>query len=81
MTWNYRVLQKTDEKTGEETYAIHEVYYHKTGKPEGCTEKATVPMGETPEELQDDMDHYLAALKNTILIYDDLQEAEEQWPE
>ena len=68
MTWNYRVLQRTDEKTGEKTYAIHEVYYDKTGKPEACTEDAVAPMGETPEELREDMEHYLVALKNPILV-------------
>jgi hypothetical protein len=75
-TWNYRVLKKTDQKTGETTYAIHEVYYDDTGKPDGCTKNSVAPMGETLEELKRDMEHYRLALGKPVLAYDGLEETE-----
>ena len=78
-TWNYRVLERTCKKTHEKTYAVHEVYYDETGRPEGCTENSIAPMGESLAELKSDMNHYLQALKETVLVYDGLEEAEEQW--
>jgi hypothetical protein len=76
-TWNYRVLKRTDQKSGEVIYAIHEVYYDEHGKPEGCTEENVAPMGESLAELQDDLDHYQQALKKPVLGYDSLEEVEE----
>jgi len=40
MTWNYRIIAHKD---GDSYYyEIHEVYYDKTGKPDGYTKNATV---------------------------------------
>ena len=78
-TWNYRVLERKDKKTGENPYAIHEVYYNEEGKPDGCTENAVAPMGESLEELNNDIVHYLRALKKPVLVYDSLEEAEVKW--
>lgn len=75
-TWNYRVLKKTDQKTGETIYAIHEVYYDDAGKPETCTENPVAPAGESLAELKRDMDHYLLALHKTVLEYSKLKETE-----
>ena len=78
-TWNYRVLERKDKKTGEKTYAIHEVYYNENGNPDGCTKNSIAPMGESLEELKGDIEYYLRALKKPVLVYDSLEEAEEQW--
>jgi hypothetical protein len=77
-TWNYRVLVRTDGKTGEKTFAIHEVYYDDAGKPDGCTENSVAPMGETLAELKRDMDHYRLALSKPVLEYESLEEVSEQ---
>ncbi len=78
-TWNYRVLERKDKKTGEKIYAIHEVYSNDEGQPDGCTENDVAPMGESLEELKDDIEYYLRALKMPVLVYDSLEEAEVQW--
>ncbi len=78
-TWNYRVLERADKKTGEKTYAIHEVYYNDEDQPDNCTENAVAPMGESLEELKGDIEYYLRALKIPVLVYDSLEEAEVQW--
>ena len=75
-TWNYRVVKKTDPKTGETVYAIHEVYYDDAGKPDGCTKNSIAPMGESLAELKRDMEYYLLALSKPVLEYDSLEEAE-----
>jgi hypothetical protein len=49
------------------------------GKPEGCSEDSVAPLGESLVELKDDLDHYQQALKKPVLVYDSLEEAEEQW--
>jgi hypothetical protein len=36
-------------------------------------------LGESLVELKDDLDHYQQALKKPVLVYDSLEEAEEQW--
>ena len=35
--WNYRVIKSVEEKTGDEWFEIHEVYYDQLGKPMGYT--------------------------------------------
>jgi len=65
MTWNYRVIQRVEPTT----YAIHEVYYD-NGIPKLVTENAVAPMGESPEELRRDCQHYILALDKPILDYD-----------
>ena len=77
-TWNYRVLKKTDRESGETIYAIHEVYYNEAGKPEGCTENSVAPMGESLEELKERYRALYAALSKPVLIYDSLEEIDEQ---
>jgi hypothetical protein len=77
-TWNYRVLERADKKSGDKTFAIHEVYYNDEDKPDGCTKNAVAPMGESLEELKDDMDHYRQALEKPILMYDSLEEVERE---
>lgn len=73
-TWNYRVLVRTDEKTKEKIYAIHEVYYDGVGHPDRCTENSVAPVGESLEELKEIvMKMYLRALQEPVLLYDSLE--------
>ena len=53
MSWNYRVMKHTDGMG--EWYFLHEVYYDK-GKVVNCTENPIAPLGETPKELQQNLE-------------------------
>lgn len=61
MTWDYRVVKDT---TG---YSIREVYYDHAGVPEMWTENEVSPSGETLEEFEEDMDHYINAQQQPVL--------------
>lgn len=67
--WNYRIMrtvQKTP--TGEEaTYGFHEVYYREDDSIEGWTEDPCAPMGETFDELSNDLARMLAAMTRPVL--------------
>lgn len=75
-TWNYRIMVRIDKQTGEKIYAIHEVYYDQEGNPESCTENPVSPMGETADELRDDLIHYNQALAKPVLRHEDLKPEE-----
>lgn len=62
--WDYRVVRKTD-PVGEFVYGICEVYYA-DNKPIMLSEPEAV-MGETLEEMVDDMAMQYAALKKPVL--------------
>ncbi|MBW1835147.1 MAG: hypothetical protein JRI62_10590 [Deltaproteobacteria bacterium] len=53
--WNYRVIRKHYKESDTNTYQIHEVYYKEDGAIEGWTESAVEPLGETPDELREDI--------------------------
>ena len=71
--WNYRVVRKTD-PVGEFTYGICEVYYA-DDKPVLLSEPEA-PMGETFEELLDDMALQQAALYKPVLDAETRKEIE-----
>jgi hypothetical protein len=66
MTWNYRVMRR------ENTYAIYEVYYDNDGNMETFSEEPVCPMGESLEELRQDLEHYERALAQPTLDYTEL---------
>ena len=71
-TWNYRVIKK--ELSGEfgytdTLYAIHEVHY-KDGKAVAYSSEPINPMGETPEELREDLKRMLMALERPIFDFE-----------
>lgn len=71
MSWNYRVIRFCDLTTGDCTYAVHEVYYDKCGKPTSCTEASIAPFGETPEELKRCLELMAFAFKKPVLDFED----------
>lgn len=79
MTWNYRILRRVS-KVGNDyediSHAIHEVFYDKHGQPDSATAYPVYPHGETVDDMLDDIDRYMEALKKPVLDYDTLQEAE-----
>ena len=66
--WNHRVIHKYHEKTDDHTYHIHEVYYDDNGTIEGWTKSPVEPMGETPNELREEIRYFIKAFQKPILI-------------
>ena len=74
--WNYRVVRTEEEQY--DSYQLYEVYYDDDGKIEGMTENAMQPYGESVEELQNDLEYMMEALKQPVL---DMKELEKQFKE
>jgi hypothetical protein len=71
-TWEYRVMRrvvKMPDGKDDEFFGIFEVYYDEDGKTQGWTEAYAYPLGETLEELQDDVAHFMKALQLPVLDY------------
>ena len=69
--WNYRVLYSRDAKSDTESFEVHEVYYTADGEIEAWTENSVKPFGETLEELQADIEHFLRGTQlPTLAIVD-----------
>lgn len=79
MTWNHRVLRHLDGPRSQtlsgEWYAVHEVYYDDSGRARSCTVNPVAPIGETPEELLEELSRYVAALGQPVLDYDSFTDA------
>lgn len=65
--WNHRVIRKSHDDFEELSYQIHEVYYEDDGSIMAWTESAMQPLGETPEELREDIRFFLKAFQKPIL--------------
>ena len=65
--WKYRVIRKHHKESDTNTYQIHEVYYKEDGAIEGWTESAVEPLGETPDELREDIRFFMKAFQKPIL--------------
>ena len=85
MSWNYRVIREQGaDRTGVvwpkssprawTTFTIREVYYDDSGKPDSFTDDACFPVGETPEELESDLQMMLLALTKPVLAVPGLTE-------
>lgn len=87
--WEYRVLKRTfnweewfKDKGGlpenhdktEDVYGIYECYVDKMGKVHSMTEDPVYPTGNTKEELEAEIKHYIAALNLPVLDYDKIPE-------
>jgi hypothetical protein len=68
--WNHRVMRHV-EPDGHVWFGIHEVFYDDTGRPEGWSEPAEAPAGETLEELAANLAQMTEALKQPVLEYED----------
>lgn len=66
--WNYRVVHVVGETENDNYYDIHEVYYG-DNEPNGLTEQAVQPGGESREEFADAVRTYLKALTRPVLVY------------
>ena len=51
MTWSYRIIRHKDKY--KVWYAVHEVFYHKNGKPYSVTEKPVDIIGDNQLEVKD----------------------------
>jgi hypothetical protein len=71
MTWNYRVfLIPGGSPLEEDIYAIKEVYYGDDDEIEFWSEANMAPMGNTIEELEEDLEKFIAAFDEPVLLID-----------
>lgn len=63
--WDYRVTHE------HSLYSIREVYYDENNKPHSWSERPVYPMGETIEELNADLTHYMNAYMKPVLYISD----------
>ena len=79
--WNYRVIRNHHTETDSVTYHVHEVYYREGGSIEGWTQEPVVPMGETAEELREDIRCFLHAFRCPILEVRETGEGSSLFPD
>jgi hypothetical protein len=72
MSWNYRVVKRTD-KAGFDYYGIHEVYYNKRGEICLISEDAIAPSGEDFDELRADVNNMQGAFGKPVLVYERIE--------
>jgi len=65
--WNTRVVRKHDETSDITTFEIHEVHYDDNHQITAWTESAVGPFGETVAELEEDIKHFIEAIRKPIL--------------
>jgi len=66
-SWNYRVIRKPTPDTDSVVHQIHEVYYREDGAIEGWTAEPVTPLGESVEELREDIRYFLQAFRRPVL--------------
>jgi hypothetical protein len=64
--WNHRVVIKHD------LFGVHEVYYDDNNEPEMVTQDPQEPLGETLEELREEIARFAKALDYPVLRYEDI---------
>ena len=72
MKWNYRVFRSTCPENGEDEYEVRSAYYEEGDLPDSepyfWGGVASLPMGETEEELEADIRMMLDAFNRPVLI-------------
>ena len=71
MTWNHRVIRHVYD--GEETFAIHEVFYDADGDPILCTTDAVGVWGNTIDEVKQILKWMSRAVRQPILNMSDFE--------
>jgi hypothetical protein len=77
--WEYRLFRECFGDTVEIT--IREVYFDEAGKPLTATERGVGPMGETTDELRDDLALMMTAFNLPIMSDADFSKVENIKPE
>ena len=62
MSWDYRVVRKRCEQTGDEFYAIHEVFFDEEGRAWGCTVETVEPFGKSLHDLTGEFIMFISAI-------------------
>jgi hypothetical protein len=67
--WNYRVFHRCYliADTPVEQYTVREAYYDDDGKVTGWSAEPSAPMGDTMEELEEDLAHMRVALDRAVI--------------
>lgn len=81
MSWNHRVIKKTYQPSGEESYGIHEVYYNENGEIYAYTEEPIRIACETPEALREYIQWCLNACDKPILVDGEVEFAKDELSE
>ncbi len=79
--WHYRVIRKHHPETDSVTYHVHEVYYQEDGSIDGWTQESVAPLGETVEELREDIRYFLQAFRCPILEEKETDEGSKLFPD
>jgi hypothetical protein len=71
MTWNYRIIKRICPKTGEEYYALNEVFYKEKGALMAYSDHDEV-IGNDPDEIISVLEMMLKdAKKNQVILTED----------
>jgi hypothetical protein len=69
VSWNYRVIRREPAHVDSEpTFSIHEVFYTEAGVVDGWTSDPVWPMGETADELREELWRMLGATTKPIMV-------------
>jgi len=75
MTWNYRIVEKTDKETGYTWQGIFEVYYT-DGEPTAVTQEAVSLVWEVGDNTHYVLSQLEQAFKQPVLYWDDFNNKE-----
>ena len=78
MSWNYRVVQQGPSL--DETYAIHEVYYHEDGRPRSAALRPADAFSGSLEGLRWQLEQMTLALDKPVLTEEDFGPAKPSVP-
>ena len=67
MTWNYRIMKRKCPETGEEYYALNEVFYKEKGALMAYSERDDI-VGDSPEEIVDVLEMMLTDAKKDVPV-------------
>lgn len=81
MTWNYRIVKRTNKPTKKNGlkkpvvwYAMHEVFYHlheKSSIPDSRTQEPDAIVGDTPAECIEQLEMMLKDAKKSPTLWDE----------
>ena len=65
--WDHRVVKETLDN-GEVWYSVREVYYNKDGSIFGYTDEPVGVVGESVDEIREELEMTLKCLDNPVLV-------------
>lgn len=71
MSWNYRIVQDINNEDQQNLFAIREIYYDETGKPNGMGD-ASIINYETRDDLLKSLLLMISALTKPTILWNEL---------